>query len=106
MCSSKLAEVLEKIIKAELIRSGWILIKTHDLVKLADELREKQPELAEQFQPFCESFAERYFTDRYPGFDIEDEDWQSMSHQADEIRRLLNVVKAHIDSDSPSLSHS
>ena len=28
---SKLAEILEKILKAELIRTGWLLEKTHDL---------------------------------------------------------------------------
>ena len=38
MCVSKLAEILEKIIKAELIRTGWFLVKTHDLVRLVDEL--------------------------------------------------------------------
>ena len=32
---SKLAEVLEKIVKAELIRLGWRLEKTHDLNHLA-----------------------------------------------------------------------
>jgi hypothetical protein len=35
MCRSKLAEVVEKIMKAELIRIGWFLEKTHDLEKLA-----------------------------------------------------------------------
>ena len=36
MCQSKLAEALEKILKAELIRSGWFLEKTHDLEILLD----------------------------------------------------------------------
>ena len=31
---SKLSEVLEKILKAELIRTGWELEKTHDLDRL------------------------------------------------------------------------
>ena len=31
---SKLAEVLEKVLKAELIRLGWPLEKTHDLDRL------------------------------------------------------------------------
>ena len=35
MCQSKLAEVVEKILKAELIRLGWPLEKTHDLRKLS-----------------------------------------------------------------------
>jgi hypothetical protein len=34
LCRSKLAEALEKIIKAELIRTGWPLEKTHDLETL------------------------------------------------------------------------
>lgn len=31
LCSGKLAEVIEKLMKAELIRMGWALEKTHDL---------------------------------------------------------------------------
>ena len=51
MCVSKLAEILEKVIKAELIRCGWFLVKTHDLVKLADELRDRDPQTADAVQP-------------------------------------------------------
>lgn len=39
LCQSKLAEVLEKILKAELIRLGWFLVKTHDVQELVEELR-------------------------------------------------------------------
>jgi len=38
MCRSKLAEILEKVLKAELLRLGWFLEKTHDLEKLSGEL--------------------------------------------------------------------
>ena len=38
LCRSKLAEVLEKIFKAELLRQGWVLEKTHDLRKLGGEV--------------------------------------------------------------------
>ena len=38
MCRGKLAEVAEKIIRAELIRLGWPLEKMHDLVRLHDLL--------------------------------------------------------------------
>lgn len=31
MCRSKLAEVIEKLMKAELLRLDWYLEKTHDL---------------------------------------------------------------------------
>ena len=34
LCRSKLAEVLEKVLKAELLRLGWFLEKTHDLERL------------------------------------------------------------------------
>ncbi len=96
MCVSKLAEILEKVIKAELIRTGWFLVKTHDLVKLVDGLRDRDPQMADIFQPLCESLAERYFTDRYPGFDLEDADWITLRRQADEIERLLTTVKSRI----------
>jgi HEPN domain-containing protein len=105
MCVSKLAEILEKVIKAELIRTGWFLVKTHDLVKLVDELRERDAQLSDLIQPLCESLAERYFTDRYPGFDLEDADWVTLRAQADETARLLEIVKdriaAHPSSPGP-----
>ena len=34
LCRSKLAEVLEKVFKAELIHAGWFLEKTHDLMPM------------------------------------------------------------------------
>ncbi|MCK5805769.1 MAG: HEPN domain-containing protein [Lentisphaeria bacterium] len=102
MCVSKLAEILEKVIKAELIRSGWFLVKTHDLVKLVDELHGRQPELAERFQPLCEFLAERYFTDRYPGFDLDDPDWPELRCQVEEIESLLAAVKKRVDGESNS----
>ena len=63
LCLSKLAEILEKIIKAELVRRGWFLIKTHDLVKLNDELRVRDVELADRILPLTEALAEKYFTE-------------------------------------------
>ena len=98
MCLSKLAEILEKIIKAELIRTGWFLVKTHDLVKLVDELRDRDPHLADRVQPLCENMAEKYFTDRYPGFDLEDPDWPVLRTQIEEISRLLAIVKERLSS--------
>ena len=100
MCVSQLAEILEKIIKAELIRRGWFLVKTHDLVRLVDELRDRDPLLADRFQPLCEELAERYFTDRYPGFDLEDEDWPRLRRQADQIAGLLETVNKRVETGS------
>lgn len=96
LCVSKLAEILEKVLKAELIRTGWFLEKTHDLLKLGGELNARGSDLAKQFQPLCEALAERYFTDRYPGFDLEDEDWPTLRSQADEIGHLLTTIKKRI----------
>lgn len=93
LCLSKLAEIREKILKAELIRCGWFLEKTHDLLKLAGELQARKSDLTEQIRPLCETLAERYFTDRYPGFDLEDENWPERRRQADAITELLLTVK-------------
>ena len=91
MCVSKLAEALEKVLKAELIRMGWFLEKTHDLLKLGGELQARGSDLTERCRPLCEELAERYFTDRYPGFDIEDEDWPKLRRQSDEVAALLDT---------------
>ena len=45
LACSKLAECLEKLIKAELIRQGWELMKTHDLLLLAEELDARHSDL-------------------------------------------------------------
>jgi HEPN domain-containing protein len=42
MYRSKPAEVLDKVLKAELIRVGWPLLKTHDLQVLAKELHARR----------------------------------------------------------------
>jgi HEPN domain-containing protein len=96
MCRSKLAEVLEKLIKAELIRTGWFLQKTHDLEKLAGELRARGSDLTDQAKPLCTALAEVYFADRYPGFDLDDPDWPDLRGKIDEVARLLAVVKSRV----------
>ena len=62
MARSKLAEVLEKLMKAELIRLGWTLAKTHDLQQLAKELKARNSDLFGQIRPLVNEFAEVYFT--------------------------------------------
>ncbi len=96
MCRSKLAEVLEKIMKAELIRRGWFLEKTHDLEELSGKLRERGSDLMLQLDPLCEDLTEAYFTDRYPGFDIEDPDWPKLRLQLEQITVLAQTVKARL----------
>lgn len=99
MCLSKLAEILEKVIKAELVRQGWFLVKTHDLVKLADELRLRDAEAADRFQDLCEELADRYFAYRYPGFDLEDEDWPALRRRLAGIEELLRFVSERVGCD-------
>ncbi|MEW6363944.1 MAG: HEPN domain-containing protein [Acidobacteriota bacterium] len=70
MCRSKLAEVVEKLMKAELLRLGWLLVRTHDLEALSGELRARGSDLVAQLDPLCDALTDAYFTDRYPGFDI------------------------------------
>lgn len=96
MCRSKLAEVVEKVFKAELIRLGWTLVKTHDLQKLAGELAALKSELMPGAKPLCDDLAEAYFSDRYPGFDLEDPDWPKLRGQLEAVAQLLEAVKARL----------
>ena len=97
MCRAKLAEVLEKVLKAELIRMGWFLEKTHDLEKLSGELRARGSDLMPQVDPLCEVLTEVYFTGRYPGFDLDDPDWPRLRSQIAGVAALLATVKARLN---------
>lgn len=96
MCRSKLAEVLEKILKAELLRLGWQLLKTHDVQHLASELDARSSDLGEIYRPLAEELAEVYFTDRYPGFDLEDPDWPDFRAKLAQVEKLLLAVKSRL----------
>ena len=95
---SKLAEILEKILKAELLRLGWSLEKTHDLNRLFDLLVERKSELLPSIEPLCDALVQVYFTDRYPGFDIDDPDWPKLREQVQGVTGLLSAVKARVPS--------
>jgi len=97
-CRGKLAEVLEKVLKAELIRLGWPLERTHDLNRLAEAMLEYGSPLAAAAVPACQALAEVYFTDRYPGFDIDDPDWPALRQQVEQVAGLLEAVKAGLPS--------
>lgn len=101
VCQSKLAETLEKALKGELIRLGWKLIKTHDLQRLAEELRLLNSDLHTDCNNLCVLLADTYFKDRYPGFDVEDTNWDIISDQAREIGAIVKKVKSRIASQSP-----
>jgi HEPN domain-containing protein len=93
---SKLAEILEKILKAELIRTGWSLEKTHDLNRLFDLLAERNSDLIPTVEPLCDVLAQVYFTDRYPGFDLDDPDWPRLREQVEHVSALLESVKSRL----------
>jgi HEPN domain-containing protein len=96
LCQSKLAEVLEKVLKAELLRLGWFLVKTHDLQELVEELRARKSDLFSEFKPLCNALAESYFTDRYPGFDLDDPDWPTFRRLIQQVTDVLVKVKARV----------
>jgi HEPN domain-containing protein len=96
MCRSKLAEILEKLVKAELIRMGWFLEKTHDLEKLANELAALNSDLIATVKPLCIALAEVYFSDRYPGFDIEEPNWPDFRLKLAAVEQLACAVRARV----------
>lgn len=96
MCRSKLAELLEKVLKAELIRLGWRLIKTHDLEVLAGELQARNSDLLPIVDPLCEALAEAYYLTRYPGFDLEEPDWPQLRAQIEAVAALAQQVRARL----------
>ena len=95
-CQGKLAEVLEKILKAELIRTGWPLEKTHDLEKLLGELTARRSDIVLSTEPLVHLLDEAYFVTRYPGFDLDDPDWPALREQLEQVTALLATVKARI----------
>ena len=95
-CRSKLAEVVEKAMKAELIRLGWTLERTHDLERLLDEAIARKSDLIGSLEPLCDALADVYFTDRYPGFDLDDPDWPLLQQHVDAVAKLLETVSARI----------
>ena len=96
VCRSKLAEVIEKLMKAELIRLGWRLIKTHNLVHLVNELDACGSDLISVVRPLASALAEAYFSHRYPGFDLDDPDWPPLRQQIEEVGKLLDMVKMRV----------
>lgn len=96
MVHSKLAEVLEKILKAELLRLGWSLVKTHDVLVLAKELEVRGSDLMSDVKPLATALAGAYFIARYPGFDLEDPDWPDFRAKLAQVEKLLITVKARL----------
>ncbi len=102
MCRSKLAEILEKTLKAELIRLGWFLEKTHDLEKLVGFLKARSSDLVSTATPLCGDLDEAYLADRYPGFDLDDPNWPDLRDKIGQASSLLETVKARVVSTAGS----
>ena len=92
----KLAEVLEKILKAELIHLGWSLERTHDLGRLFGELAARQSPILTSASPLVDGLNQVYFVSRCPGFDLDDPDWPALSQQVEAVGKLLELVKSRI----------
>lgn len=60
-----LQQATEKFFKAYLIRRGWRLVRTHNLVDLLDEASLYDPSIAE-FRDVCDEVRKYYFASRYP----------------------------------------
>ena len=95
-CRSKLAEIVEKLMKAELIRLGWTLERIHDLERLLDELVARKSDLVPGFEPLCDALADAYFTDRYPGFDLDDPEWPVFLRLVETAGKLLDSLEARV----------
>jgi HEPN domain-containing protein len=96
MCRGKLAEVIEKVMKAELIRLGWSLARTHDLVHLFGLLQERASDLCESLRPLTVGYAEIYFMSRYPGYDLEEPDWGQLRGDVAATSEVLRRVKQQL----------
>ena len=96
MCVSKLAEVLEKVLKAELIRTGWFLERTHDLLVLARLLEARGSDLLPDVKPLAQSLAGVYFTSRYPGFDLDDPNWPDLRAKLEAVTKLFKRVQERV----------
>jgi len=82
--------------KAELIRAGWRLEKTHDLNRLFDLLVEQSSDLVPAVEPLCDALVQVHFTDRYPGFDLDDPDWPRLRAQLEQVATPLQSVKSRL----------
>jgi len=93
VCRSKLAEALEKALKADLIRRGWSLVKVHDLQKLCDHLAAYDESVADRLQRLVDELVESYTEGRYPGFDLDEPDWETLESQYQSVRNYVEELK-------------
>jgi hypothetical protein len=63
---------------------------------LFDCLVEWRSDLLPVIEPLCDGLAQVYFTDRYPGFDLDDPDWPKLREHAEQVAALLQTVKSRL----------
>lgn len=96
VCRSKLAEGLEKLLKADLIAKGWRLRKIHDLQALREDLEELDPRRAEDLRTIVDALADSYVETRYPGFDLADEDWPRLQELLTFVEQYRNDLQKRL----------
>ncbi len=61
--------------------------------RLLDELIGRSSDLVSTLETLCDSLADAYFSERYPGFDLDDPDWPLLNLQLREVTNLLATVQ-------------
>ena len=97
VCRSKLAEALEKTLKADLISRGWFLRKIHDLQALREDLETRDAASGQELRNVADELAESYTESRYPGFDLDEDDWPSLEQLLAEVEKYLDEVEAGLN---------
>lgn len=88
-----LQQAAEKFFKAYLIRQGWRLVRTHNLVDLLGEASLYDPSM-EEFRDVCDEVRKYYFASRYPWEDR----WGDPPDMSDEnVRAALAEIAPLIE---------
>jgi len=56
----------------------------------------RRTDLVPAVTPAAQALVEVYFTDRYPGFDLDDPDWPMLRQRVEEVANLLAQMKARL----------
>jgi HEPN domain-containing protein len=90
-CVVHLQQCAEKAMKGKLIGSGWALEKTHNLIKLADELASHGIDV-DWFDKTAGLLLAGYIGDRYPGMRDDEPDATTVTAALEETRRLFEEL--------------
>ncbi len=87
-----LEQSAEKAIKGWLIGLGWVLIKTHDLERLANEASQRGTDLT-WFYASASRLRQLYFVDRYIDDSPDPEpDEQECQHLLQEVEQVIDTL--------------